>query len=139
MDVLVPIDGSESARETVEHSLREYPEASITLLHVLTPNTTYPAGMGGVGIPDIAIDVQEEYAEKLFATATETADDHGGAVSTRTEVGSPVRRIVAFADESETDHIVIGSCGRSGLVRLLLGNVTEGVVRRAAVPVTVVN
>lgn len=138
MDVLVPINGSDSARATVEYAVREYPDASITILHVLRPNTTYPAGMGGVNVPAGVVEPQLESADKLFATATETADAHAGSVTTRTEVGSPIRRIIAFADESETDHIVIGSCARSGLSRLLLGSVTEGVVRRAAVPVTVV-
>lgn len=138
MDILVAINGSDSVRETVEHAVREYPDASITLLHVLRPNTVYPTGMGGVSAPVLSGEAQQAYADKLLATATETAGAHAGSVTTRVEVGSPVWRIAAFADESETDHIVIGNCARSGLSRLLFGSVTEGVIRRAAVPVTVV-
>lgn len=138
MEVLVPIDGSDSTRETVEHSVREFPDASITVLHVITPSASYPAGMSGMGVHGSVIESQQEYTDELFATADETADALGGSVTTKTAVGSPVRKIVGFADEFDTDRIVIGSCGRSGFLRLLLGNVTDGVVRRAAVPVTVV-
>lgn len=138
MELLVAINGSDTVRETVDHAVREHPDASITLLHVLRPNTAYPTGMGGVSAPVLAGEAQQEYADRLFAAATATANGHDGSVTTRVEVGKPVRRIVAFADESETDHIVIGNCARSGLSRLLLGSVTEGVIRRVAVPVTVV-
>lgn len=137
MDVLVPIDDPATTHEAVEYAIREYPDASITVLHVMRTNTVYPAGMGGAYMHGSAIDSQKNYAETLFGTAIETADANGGSVATSTAVGSPVREIVKFAAESDTDHIVIGSCDRSGLSRLLRGNVTEGVVRRAAVPVTV--
>lgn len=137
MDVLVAIDGRESARETVEHAVRAYPDASITVLHVLALNATY--GTGGMYTHGSVIESQREYTDELFAAATEAADDVGGSVTPASVVGSPAREIVAFADETEADHIVVGSCGRSGLARLLLGNVTEGVVRRAGVPVTVLD
>lgn len=136
MDVLVPIDGADATRETVEYTLSEYPDASITVLHVSTLNAVY--GLGGTYTHESVRESQQQYTDRLFATATETADAHGGSVTRVTTVGSPVREIVAFAEEADTDHIVIGCCGRSGLCRLLFGNVTDGVVRRAAVPVTVV-
>lgn len=136
MEVLVPIDGPDSTRRTVEHAVCAYPDASITVLHVLSLHLLYDTG--GMYVHDSVIEAQQKYADELFATATETADDYGCSVTTTTAVGSPVHEIVAFAAESDTDHIVIGSCGRSGLHRLLFGNVTGGVVHRASVPVTVV-
>lgn len=139
MDVLVPIDGAESTRETVEHAVREFPDASITVLHVMTPNTSYSAGMSGTYMPDLVIDTQQEYTDELFNAAAETAAEQGTLVTASTAIGSPVREIISFAAERDVDHIVLGSCGRSGLRRLLLGNVTHGIVRKADVPVTVVN
>jgi len=137
MEVLVPIDGTESTRETVEHAVSEYPDASITVLHVLTVNAVY--GTQGVSVHRLAIEAQERYAEDLFEAATETAEAHGSSVTMATEIGSPVRAIVAYAEEADVDHVVIGSCDRGVLLRLLFGDVTKGVVRRASVPVTVVN
>ncbi|MCU4801706.1 universal stress protein [Halobacteria archaeon HArc-gm2] len=136
MEVLVPVDGEASARETVEHATRVYPDASITVLHVITPDSTY--SMDGMYTHSSAIDSQQKKTDKLFAAATGAATDHDGSISTRTAVGSPVREITTFAEKSDVEHIVLGSCGRSGLLRLLFGSVAETVVRRADVSVTVV-
>jgi nucleotide-binding universal stress UspA family protein len=139
MDVLVPVDGSKSTRKTVEHAVRTFPDASITVLHVLLPNTSYSAGMGGTYMPGLVIDSQEEYTDELFTAAAETAAEHGTVVTANTAVGGPLREILSFAAETDVDHIVLGSCGRTGVRRILFGNVTQGVVRKASVPVTVVN
>jgi universal stress protein A len=52
--------------------------------------------------------------------------------------GEPVREIVAFAERERVDLIVMGSHGRTGLSRLLMGSVAEGVARRATCPVLIV-
>lgn len=52
--------------------------------------------------------------------------------------GDPVREIVAFAEREQIDLIVMGSHGRTGLPRLLMGSVAEGVARRAPCPVLIV-
>ncbi len=48
--------------------------------------------------------------------------------------GGPIHEIVAFAEREHVDLIVMGSHGRSGLARLLMGSVAEGVCRRAPAP-----
>lgn len=52
--------------------------------------------------------------------------------------GAPVREIVDFARREDIDVIVMGSHGRTGLSRLLMGSVAEGVARRAPCPVLIV-
>jgi nucleotide-binding universal stress UspA family protein len=52
--------------------------------------------------------------------------------------GGPVHEIVAFAEREHIDLIVMGSHGRTGLARLLMGSVAEGVARRAPCPVLIV-
>jgi nucleotide-binding universal stress UspA family protein len=52
--------------------------------------------------------------------------------------GSPVIEILAFAEEENIDLIVMASHGRTGLSRLLMGSITEGVMRKAHCPVLVV-
>ncbi|WP_436925754.1 universal stress protein [Halosimplex amylolyticum] len=136
MEILVPINSQESARETVKHAVREFPGASITALHVLQLNGTY--GIGRMYVHEPVMVTEQKHVEELFETATETADAHGGSITTMTAIGCPVREIVAHIESSDTDHVVIGRCGRSGLLRLLYQNVTHGVVYRSPVPVTVV-
>ncbi len=137
MNVLVPLDDSDPARAAVEHAVSEYPGASITVLHVIDPNmATY--GDGGVYAYESMIEIRENAAEELFEEVGEIASDHDGELNAEIVVGHPAREIVDFADEHGSDHIVIGSHGRSGAGRILLGSVAERVTRRATVPVTIV-
>ena len=137
MDVLVPIDDSEPAMQAVEHAVREYPDADLTLLHVIDPSIgTY--GEGGMYAYDSLLEARRQAADELLENAAEIATDHDGSVERETVVGSPGTEIVAVAETDAVDHIVVGSHGRSGASRVLLGSVAERVVRRAPVPVTVV-
>jgi nucleotide-binding universal stress UspA family protein len=136
-NILVPVDGSEQASAALEYAFASFPDATLTLLHVINPaRATYG---GQAGLPSFSeewYDDAEAAAEELFAEARERAPD-SVTIETATEVGQPSRVIVDFADEHEIDQIVIGSHGRSGISRILLGSVAETVVRRAGVPVTV--
>ncbi|WEL18794.1 Nucleotide-binding protein, UspA family [Halorhabdus sp. SVX81] len=136
MEVLVPINSRDSARETVEYALREYPDASITVIHVTPRSGTH--GMGGMYVHGPPVEAEREYTDQLFEMANGTASAHGRLLTTITAVGCPVREIVAYAEKSDTDHIVIGNCKRTGLARFLFDNVTKGVVYRSPVSVTVV-
>ncbi|WP_254862978.1 universal stress protein [Halovivax gelatinilyticus] len=137
MNVLVPIDESDPAMEAVEHVIREYPDASVTLLHVIEPNT-YLYGDGAAYAYDSLIEPRRDAAENLFDAARESAGERDRPFETETVVGIPARKIVEFAGDGEFDHIVIGSHGRSGPTRVLLGSVAERVLRRAPCPVTIV-
>ncbi|MDZ7700659.1 MAG: universal stress protein [Halobacteriales archaeon] len=137
--VLVPHDGSPQADEALEHALREYPDADVTVLHVIDPSDTgYSAG---AMLPDFSeqwYEAAKATAEEIFTAAKELAADHGGEFRTARELGRPSRQIVDYADANDADHIVIGSHGRTGVSRILLGSVAETVARRSPVPVTVV-
>jgi nucleotide-binding universal stress UspA family protein len=77
----------------------------------------------------------EEILEDLHLTAAEQGVD----LESRVLVGEPDAAIIEAARESRTELIVLGSHGRSGIKRLLLGSVAERVIGRAACPVLVVN
>ena len=139
MHVLVPIDESEPARAAVEHAVTTFPDADITALHVVNPSMSMYRSDSSLDFERL-VDLEEEKAESLFETAREIAaeHDHEGSLTTETVVGEPIRDIVEFAEENDVDQIVIGSHGRSGVSRVLLGSVAEQVVRRGSMPVTVV-
>lgn len=137
--VLVPMDGSDQAMAAIEHALSEHADARITALHVIDPaRATYGAQAGIPPSSEKWFDAEEARAERLFEEIRELADEVGVEVTTVTEVGQPSRAIVEYAEEHDVDHVVIGSHGRKGLSRVLLGSVAELVVRRSPVPVTVV-
>jgi len=137
MHVLVPMDDSEPGRAALEYALEERPDAQITALHVIDPSTAV-YGEGGIYAYDALIESRREAAEALLEDAVSIADEHGVDIETETVVGQAAREIVEYADDHEVDRVVMGSRGRSGASRVLLGSVAENVARRAPVPVTIV-
>jgi nucleotide-binding universal stress UspA family protein len=136
MRVLVPMDGSKQSWTAFEYALERFPDPTLVCLRVTDPvQAGYGLGMES-NAADEVMDAQREAAEEMFEEVRERADEAGVAVETRLEVGRPARTIEAVAEE--VDHVVVGSHGREGIARVLLGSVAETVVRRSPVPVTVV-
>lgn len=135
--VLVPMDGSAMSERALEHAFQMFPDASVTVLHVIDYVEESYSARALVG-PEELRERAEQRAEELFADATRIADDYDAEIETETQIGDPAREIVAYADEHDVDEVVVGSHGRSLLSRVLLGSVAEHVTRRAPVPVTVV-
>ncbi|MFB6228777.1 MAG: universal stress protein [Halobacteriales archaeon] len=134
--VLVPVDGSQQAEEAVDHADSAFPDAEIVLIHVIDPiDAGYDPESVVPGYSEDWYASREERAEELFE---ETRERMGREFETTVEVGRPARKIVEYAKAEDIDHIVMGSHGRSGVARILLGSVAETVVRRSPVPVTVV-
>ncbi|MFB6123694.1 MAG: universal stress protein [Haloferacaceae archaeon] len=133
--VLVPIDGSPQSEKALQFAAEEWPDADVLLLHVIDP---VEAGYSPSVLPGGSEEWYEQAkatAEKLFSQAREAT---GRDAETRVEVGRPPQTIVDVAEEADVDHVVIGSHGRTGVSRVLLGSVAEHVVRRSPAPVTVV-
>jgi len=148
--ILVAVDGSEESTEALRFAAEEWPDAEITALHVINPADSTTGAEGGFpGAVDQWYDSAKGRGERILREATEAVDRD---VDTRLEVGRPTATILTVAggdaavgDEDGAegtaepfDHVVLASRGRTGLSRILLGSVAEGVVRRAEVPVTVV-
>lgn len=130
-DVLFPTDGSENAEAAFEHalSLAERYDARIHALYVV--NTTY-SDIGASG--NTTIDSLRERGEAAVRAVEERAAAEGVEVVARIEEGDPYSEIIEYSG-TNADLIVMGTRGRSGLDRYLLGSVTEKVVRTADVPV----
>lgn len=138
MTVLVAYDGSRPARRALEAAVDEYGAETIVLLRVIE----VADGSLGAGVnlirerleddpAELAADVADEVLEMLEST--------DGNYEVETVVGNPARKIVEYAEDHEdVERILIGSHGRQGVSRVLLGSVAETVVRRSPVTVTVV-
>ncbi|RXK49429.1 universal stress protein [Halorientalis pallida] len=140
--VLVPLDASPLSERALEFALEEYGDAAtITVLHVLDfVEAGYGAPMEASlpGYWEDWYESEEANAEQLFEDARASADEYGVTLETETTLGKPARSIVEFADTEPIDHVVMGSHGRSGVSRILLGSVAETVLRRAHCPVTII-
>lgn len=136
--ILVPVDGSNRSNEALEYAIETFPAASITAVHVLE------AGRGDIGtLSGMTGDIPDdepalERSEEILESARRLAAEHDTEIETERGRGRPDRLIVNRAEEDDYDMIVIGSHGRNGVARVLLGSVAEKVVRRSSVPVLVV-
>ena len=142
--ILVPVDGSERSIDALEFALQEHPEATITVFHVVNPNEFYKppnyegGSLAGYEHPDQVFEHYEERAEDILSKTIAAVDADDRDIRTDFEVGDTAREIVKYIDNNGFDYVVIGSHGRTGISRILLGSVAEKVTRRSAVPVTVV-
>jgi nucleotide-binding universal stress UspA family protein len=137
--ILVPFDGSAPSRRALEHALTTYPDATITALYVLYPSEkAKPAGSGEAAEIENWVEQRDDQAASVLDTAEEVAVDVDGSIETASIDGKPASAIVEYIDDENIGHVVMGSTGRDGLTRLLLGSVAETVVRRSPVSVTVV-
>ena len=130
--VLVPTDGSDGARAAGEHAveLAAASGASLDAVYVLDANAV------GYELASTTIrDALEERGQRSVEQVLELAADADLQVETAVLHGTIARSIVDYADEHDADCIVMGTHGRTGAERVLLGSVAERVVRLAGVPV----
>jgi nucleotide-binding universal stress UspA family protein len=135
--ILVPVDFSDASSAAVRHAnaLAQTHGAEIDLLHVVE-QVVYPSAYG----VEPAYFPTQEVLGRVERTLGEMAREglaHGD-VSASAVVGYAPLTILDHADEHDIDLIVIATHGRSGLDRMLLGSVTERVLRRASAPVFIV-
>ena len=135
--ILIPTDGSAESAEAAEAGLdlAEELDAEVHAISVvdaeLVASTTYTSGAAKNE------ERMHEEAEENAAEVAEGARERGLEAVEVVETGIPAEKIVEYADEN-VDAIVIGTHGRSGMRRVLLGSVTDKVVRTASVPVVTV-
>lgn len=135
MALLVPYDGSEPAQQAVEYAVETRGDQRIVLLRVIEfADGTLEAGVDLIKerLKESREEGAAELTDELLATLADVEYD------VETVVGKPAREIVGYAEANDIEAIVIGSHGRTGASRVLLGSVAQTVVRRAPVPVTVV-
>ena len=139
--VLIPIDDSDRSTAALEFALEEYPSARFTALHVIDPSEIYAAtGLetGSLSNYERIRDEHETQAENLLETARRRAADAGVELETEYVIGDISETIVDYVEDHSVDHVVVGSHGRTGASRILLGSIAELVARRSPVPVTIV-
>lgn len=139
--ILVPMDGSATARLAMEKAkeMAKVFASRVTAVYVINP---YP--FAGVGT-DFAYG-QAEYLSAATAEAKAIVEEaknafEGSGVNMETsliEASTPWRGVIQAAEATQADLIVMGSHGRSGLEKLLLGSVTQAVLTHTRVPVLVV-
>jgi nucleotide-binding universal stress UspA family protein len=143
--ILVPTDGSKTARKSVAYAvdLAKQTGSTITLLSVIDKSLLIPQSVPAVATPTHLIEPIEDYLRQAAEAHLEEAEKLCKKKDVQSKrvirSGHPVGEIVKEAEKSKIDLIVMGSRGRSAMKAAFLGSVTYGVINKdTKIPVLVV-
>jgi len=132
--ILFPTDFSPFGQEALRWAtaLARDSDATLIIVHVEEPPMSYGGGEVFIGAEEGDREELRKSLVKIIPSDAKVPFEH------KLLVGDPATVLVEAADEENADLIVLGTHGRTGLTRLLMGSVAEAVVRRAKCPVLVV-
>lgn len=138
--LLIPVDGSDSSLKAARFALRlaRREGGTVIAVHVVDEeNASDLARYADCPLEEIVARMEKSGAGYLD-TVREWARSQGVPLTTEVRVGVPHRVLLEMAIEAGADLIVMGTVGRRGPRRVLVGSVTERVIAHSPVPVLVV-
>ena len=138
--IVVPTDFSDCAEEAwaLAQRLAGAFSAELVLVHVLADPPGHGEGPFNLGQAEQVYEGSRRWVEEQLAAWVAKANEKGVGARVMLRVGAPDREIVALATDERADLLVIGTHGRGGIDRVLLGSVADRVVRTALCPVLTV-
>jgi nucleotide-binding universal stress UspA family protein len=143
--ILYPTDGSEGAREAFRHALdlADRHDATLHVLNVVSDARWSMFDEEGGAVTSVDVEaIQESLEERgsnvVSETAEEATDRDVDCVADVVTGGPPHRSILDYVEDNDIELVVMGTHGRQGFDRLLMGSVAEKVVRASPVPVLTV-
>lgn len=132
-NILLPTDGSEASRAAIKHAdaVAESFDSTVHILYVVDVSALpgdLSTGIRMEQMKEVGKDLVEDIADEL------ESDD----VETYVETGIAHKSIQDYIEDNNVDLVTMGTHGRSGLDRILLGSVAEKVLRTSPVPVMTV-
>jgi len=144
--ILLPTDGSKFAEKAAEHAIWI---ASKSGAEIIVLNVIETSSLVGLPTEDLIVRIKEmlkeegrRSLERISEMVTEEEKElkiEDIKVTLKTEEGSPAEAILKTVEKEDVDLVVMGTSGKHGLDRFLLGSVTEKVVRSAKCPVLAVH
>lgn len=131
--IVFPTDFSTASDAALEHAaaLAMSMNATLLIVHVEEPPLAYGGGELYYGIP-------EPDSDRILKMLDDVKPKNAAVpFAHRLTMGDPAGEIVRIAADEKAEMIVLGTHGRTGVTRLLMGSVAEAVVRRAPCPVLV--
>ena len=142
MKILVGLDHSETSSEALRWVRRvEWPAGSRVIVSTAVAPSLLPVSDAFAPEPDVAAAIREQQikaARTLVTRAVRTLRDVGLPAEARIVDGDPREELIELARRERSDLIVVGSHGRTGLTKLVLGSVSSHVVTHAPCTVVVV-
>jgi nucleotide-binding universal stress UspA family protein len=138
--ILCPVDFSDCSRRALDHAvaLANWYDARVTLFHVCAPVPISAYATVASMMPSSLVGGEDQNAVRKALETFAAIDGTSAPIELDIGEGDAAKEIVAKAAAAQTSLIVLGTHGRSGFERLMLGSVTEKVLRKAGCPVLTV-
>jgi nucleotide-binding universal stress UspA family protein len=138
--IVVPTDFSACSEEAwaLARRIAGAVDSEIVLVHVFVEPPSYAEPSLSVNSAWQVIESARKWVEEELEKWADAAREKGISVRTLVRTGSPYQEIVDLATDERADLVAMGTHGRSGVSRLLLGSVADRVIRLAPCPVLTV-
>ena len=139
--ILLPTDGSKQANKAAEHAIWIARESGAEIIALTVMETSSLVGLPADDLIIRLREMLEEEASRSLEAVKKLVEESGADIklTLRTDEGSPAEAILRTVEKEGVDLVVMGTSGKHGLDRFLLGSVAEKVVRSAGCPVLVVH
>jgi nucleotide-binding universal stress UspA family protein len=135
--ILLATDGSEDSTRALEHALT-LASATGAILQIVSVVETRTAYDNAIVDPEEVRENLRADARDAIETARERAENAGVECETTVEEGPPPDRLIALAERTDADVIIVGAAGRSKFKRLVLGSTAERLLESSPIPVVVI-
>jgi len=138
--ILYPTDFSNVSKKALAYlkRLKDAGAKEIVILHVIDERKIEAIVLYGRGNSCVFIDNMEQEARREVTAIEKELRDNGFEVKARIETGIPLREILRVEEQEKVSLIVIDSHGKTNIKEMLIGSVSEKVVRRAKGPVLLI-
>jgi nucleotide-binding universal stress UspA family protein len=137
-NIFIATDGSRQNQRAVMHSIELAKMSDAKLYAGYVVDTAAFASIPMDAGWEMMYELLEKEANGATESVEELAQKQGVTVETVVLEGNPSHEIIEFADNNNIDLIIMGTLGKTGFDRFLLGSVAEKVTRNSKVPVLVV-
>lgn len=136
-NIVIATDGSENNLRAISYGIKlaKLSRATVYALHVID---TYSLSQSWTAGRETMYEVLRKDGQKATLKVKECGEVSGVEVKEVLLEGHPSNEIINFAENNDIDLIVMGTLGKTGLDRFLMGSVAENVIRNSKVPVLVV-
>jgi nucleotide-binding universal stress UspA family protein len=137
--ILIPVDGSKSARRALKYAISSIKEGLQAEVHVISVQPDV-LPMGDLPLMDMILVEKSQYeqAKKVVASAGRLLKNSGISYTKNISKGSIANKIVSYAKAHGCDSIIMGTRGMGLIGNVILGSTSNQVVRLAKIPVTLV-
>ncbi len=136
--ILIATDGSEYTKNAVDHGIDLAKNTGAKLHAVYVVDTAAFASIPMDAAWESMYELLRQEGDEATKIVADKASAEGLDVEKNTIEGHPAEEIIKYAEKNSISLIVMGTLGKSGLDRFLLGSVAEKVVRNSKIPVLIV-